>query len=365
MEQPKIAIIYLSFHCEPYIDMVVNALKNITYPKDRLELVIVDNPHPQHGSSVRYLEENVMPLSEKELPHVTILAQKENWGFAGGNNKGVEWALEHNFDYVYFHNNDGFVATDCFEPLVEAMEADKTIGIAQSLIVLYPDTDRINSAGNAFHYLGFGYCDKYRMKVNEVSLPAVKEVPYASGAGVMVSLDAIKKHGAWDGDFFMYHEDLEWSLRLRMQNYKIILVSGSVFYHQYQFSRSIMKFYWMERNRFAVLLMFFRIPTLLLLTPMLLVMEVGQWIYGIKNGAWTERIKVYKYWVHWKNWKIWLAKRKKIQKTRKVSDRYLMSFAATGIYFQDTPVDDPILKYIGNPIMKVYYWIVVKGLIWW
>ena len=55
MNYPKIAIIYLSFHSEPYMDDVVSALKKITYPKDRLELVIVDNPHPEYGSSFRYI----------------------------------------------------------------------------------------------------------------------------------------------------------------------------------------------------------------------------------------------------------------------------------------------------------------------
>ena len=67
---PKVAIVYLSFHSEPYLDDVVAALQKMTYPKDRVELVIVDNPHPTHGSSVRFIEETVLPLSCKELPHV-------------------------------------------------------------------------------------------------------------------------------------------------------------------------------------------------------------------------------------------------------------------------------------------------------
>ena len=53
MPQPKIAIIYLSFHCEPYIDDVMSALKKLTYPKDKLAFVVVDNPHPEYGSSIR------------------------------------------------------------------------------------------------------------------------------------------------------------------------------------------------------------------------------------------------------------------------------------------------------------------------
>ena len=366
MEQyPKIAIVYLSFHCEPYMDDILSSLKKLTYPKERIEFIIVDNPHPEHGPSVKYIEENVMPLSGKEIPHVTLLPQKTNLGFAGGNNAGVDWALENNFDYIYFHNNDGFMAANCLEPIVEALEKDKSVGIAQSLMLLHPETELINSTGNAFQYLGFGFCNEYRFKIKDVELPEVKEIAYASGAALMISADLIRQYGSWDNDFFLYHEDLEWSMRLRMTGKKIILVRDSVFYHKYQFARSITKFYWMERNRYGTMLMFFRWPTLLLLLPMALGMELGLLLFSIKGGWFKERMKVYKYWLKWENWKLWLGKRKRTQALRTVSDRYLMSYAVSGIYFQDKSTDNPIVNYIGNPILKIYYWAVVKALIWW
>lgn len=362
---PKIAIVYLSYHSEPYMDDVVSALKKLTYPKDRLEFVIVDNPHPEHGSSVRYFEENVMSLSGNEIPHVTLLPQKENTGFARGNNIGAEWALEHGFDYVYFHNNDGFFATNALEPLIEAFEADEKVGATQSLLLLHPETDLLNSAGNSFNYLGFGFCSEYRTKVADLHLPASKEIAYASGAALMVRTDLIKQYGAWDKDFFLYHEDLEWSFRLRTLGYKVILVRDSVFYHKYQFSRSITKFYWMERNRYGTMLMYFRWPTLILLAPIAIGLEFGLWLFAFMNGYWKERVKVYKYWLKWENWKLWLGKRKKIQKMRKVSDRYLMNYAVSGIYFQDQATDNPLVNYVANPIMKVYYFLIVKLIIWW
>lgn len=362
---PKIALVYLSFHCEPYMDDVISALKKLTYPKDRVELVIVDNPHPEYGSSVRYIEETVMPLSVKEIPHVTLLPQKENTGFSGGNNVGAKWAIDNGFDYVFFHNNDGFLAANALEPLVEVMERDKTIGIAQSLMLLHPETDLVNSTGNAFQYLGFGFCADYRLPVRELKLPPVKEIAYASGAAMIISANLIRSYGMWDEDFFLYHEDIEWSFRLRSVGYRIVTVTQSVFFHKYQFSRSITKFFWMERNRYGVMLMFFRWPTLLLLLPMALILEIGLWIFAFKNGSFKERIKVYKYWLQWKHIRLWLGKRKHIQRIRRKRDRDILLLSLPGIYFQEKKMDSPLLKYVGNPIMTVYYWIVVKGLIWW
>ena len=362
---PKIAIVYLSFHCEPYIDDVVSSLKKVTYPKDKLELVIVDNPHPEHGPSVKHIEENVMPMSGEEIPHVTLLPQDENLGFAGGNNKGAEWAMENDYDYVFFHNNDGFVASNCFEPLVEHMEENEDVGMAQSLMLLHPDTDLINSTGNSFHYLGFGFCSDYRKPVKQLDIEEPKEVGYASGAALMLRTDLIEEYGAWDEDYFLYHEDMEWSFRLRSAGYKIHMVPDSVFYHKYQFSRSITKFYWMERNRYGTWLRFFSWPTLLVLLPMELIIEVGLWIYAFKNGWLDKRWEIFSYWLKPSNWKMWLEKRKKTQEIKEVSDRELLSYATPEIKFQEKSMQDPLLQNIGNPIMKLYYYLVVRVLIWW
>src|SRR3989338_2601152 len=224
----SIAIIYLSYHSEPYLGDMIEAVKRLTYPKDRLTLVIVDNPHPEHGSSVEAIRTRVVPLSGRELPQVILLPQAENLGFAGGNNAGIRWALANHFDFVYLHNQDGFMASNALELLVRSLAEDPQIAIAQSLILLHPETEYINNAGNSFHYLGFGFCDLYRIKRSAVELPRVKEVAYASGAACLVRCEAMRAAGLLDEDFFLYHEDLEWSFRLRSRGYRVALVPGSL-----------------------------------------------------------------------------------------------------------------------------------------
>lgn len=364
-EYPEIAVVYLSYHCDPYIDDVVSAFKKITYPQDKIELVIVDNPHHEHGPSVKTIEEKVMPLSGEEIPHVTLLPQDENLGFAGGNNVGAEWAAENDYDYVFFHNDDGFVSADCFEPLVEHMENNEDVGIAQSLMLLHPDTDKINSKGNTYHYLGFGFCTDYRKPASEVKGAEPEEISYASGAAFMVSTDLIEEYGGWDEDYFLYHEDMEWSMRLRSAGYDIKVVPDSIFYHKYQFSRSITKFYWMERNRYGTWLRFFSWPTLLILLPMALIVELGLLLYSIKNGWFKKKLEIYWYWLQPSNWKLWLKKREETQKIKEISDRELLSYAHPTIEFQEKSMQDPLIQNIGNPIMKLYYYIIVRGLIWW
>ncbi|MBI5729333.1 MAG: glycosyltransferase family 2 protein [Candidatus Magasanikbacteria bacterium] len=361
---PKVAIVYLSFHSEPYLDDVVSALKKITYAKDLVELVIVDNPHPIFGSSVRFIEETIMPFSGKELPHVTLLPQEKNLGFSGGNNAGMNWAIQHGFDYVYLHNDDGFVAASFLEPLVEAMEADPSIGAAQSLVMLYPETNLINTSGNSFHYLGIGYCNNFRVRKDDVKLTPIAATSYASGAAVLLRTSFLKDYGLWDEDFFLYHEDIEYSLRLKSVGKRIVTVTSSVFYHKYTFGRNAEKLYYIERNRLGVLLMFYKWPTLLLLVPIALFWEFGVVIFALRTGWLRTKLRTYGYWLSFQHWGRWLQKRAHIQKRRTVSDRRLLHDAVSRVTFNEASIDNPMLRYVGNPLMAAY-WAIVQHFIFW
>jgi len=233
------------------------------------------------------------------------------------------------------------------------------------MVLLHPETDLINTSGNEYHYLGFGYGNDYRKNINDTSFKAVEDIGYASGAAIMMRTDLIKEYGFWDEDYFMYHEDTDYSLRMKMIGKRVVMVQDSEFFHKYQFAKSIQKYYWIERNRYTLLFLFYKWPTLLILLPMLLVLEVGLFLFSVKGGWAKEKMKVYAYWLKPENWKMWLKKRKEIQKTRIISDRQLLAGSVTGIYFQEKSVESPLLLYIGNPIMRLYYLVVVRLFVWW
>lgn len=362
----KIAIVYLVYyHNEAYIDDMAAAVKNMTYPKDLVELVIVINPHEKYGPFVHYIEETLLPESGKSLPHITILVQDTNTGFAEGSNIGINWAIEHEFDYAYMHNNDGFVAANAFEPLVDAMDADKTIGAAQSLMLLHPETALINSTGNAIQFLGFGFCKNYKVRLSDLQLEPIEEVGYPSGAAVLLRCSTVKDIGGYDEDYWLYHEDLELGLRMRIIGLRSVMVKSSVFYHKYQFARSVTKLFWMERNRYGTMLIYFNWLTLLLLLPVAIPVELGLIAFSLKGGWFKERVKAYAYWLKISNWKLWLGKRKRIRALKKVSDRKLLLNTVSGIHFQDKMTDNVLVNKLANPVLKVYYWIVVKGIIRW
>ncbi len=359
----KVAIIYLCWSSEPlkFLEPALDGIKKQTYSKENVELLIVYNSHKEDEQSALPFIEKTVEKNKGELPKINILAQSENLGFVGGNNVGMRYAIENNFDYVFLHNGDGVLESHAIKKLVERMESELEIGAVQSLVLLDSNRSLINSAGNNFHYLGFGYCNLYKKNIDVLD-KGEKDVGYLSGAALMMRVDLLEKHGLWDEDLFIYHDDLEYSLRLRSLGYKLELVCDSLFYHKYDFKRNKEKYYLMERNRFAIMLMYFKWPTLLLFLPMAVIMEIGLLIFSLKDGWFKSKIRVYGYWLNISNLAMWLKKRKKIQLLKKRSDSYLLNHAVGVIKFED--IDNWLLRYIANPILSIYFYIIKLFIFW-
>ena len=214
--------------------------------------------------------------------------------------------------------------------------------------------------GNSIHYLGFAFCNYYKHQDN-LGLTEAFETPYVSGAACLIKMSALNKTGLFDERLFMYHEDVDLGWRLRLAGYKIMLDPLSVAYHKYNYSKAKYKFYYMDRNRFIVLLQNYRLLTLLLILPMLLFMELGIIIFSLKNGWFGEKLKGYA-WIILHLPSI-LAQRINVQfKIRKVKDREIVKFFVGTIEFQE--VDNWLLKFLINPIMQIY-WLIIKKIIVW
>ena len=82
----------------------------------------------------------------------------------------------------------------------------------------------------------------------------------------------------------MYHEDLDLGWRMKLLGYNNIVAKTSVVYHSYEFSRSIKKYYYMERNRFIVMFQNYKLGTILLILPVLVIMEMGLLLFSLSNG---------------------------------------------------------------------------------
>ena len=345
----RVLVLVLSYNGSRYLGDCLSSLRQTLYPKDAFEILVVDN-----GST-----DDSVALIRRDWPEVRIIENGKNLGFAGGNNIGLIYAVERDFDYVYLLNQDTVVTPGFLVETVKAAGTDPAIGAIQSKLLLFDDPGRINTIGNEIHYLGFGFAGGYRTLDRDLD---TAEIPYGSGACVLLRVSALKDVGLFNEDFFLYQEDLDLGWRLRLAGYRILRAPRSVVYHKYEFSRHPKKYYYLERNRHLILLQNYKPATWLVIGIPLLVMQIGVFFYSLIAGFWREELKVYAYFCHVENWRKALATRRQVQKKRRVADRDVVKFFTGKVEFED--LRNPILKYIANPIFNAY-WQVAKRLIQW
>lgn len=361
---PRIAIVYLVWNDEPskYLARALDAISAQTFYKENLRLFIVYNPADNCVSQLPLIQSEVNKKKDN-LPSTVILPQEKNVGFPGGNNIGIKIALEDGCDYVFLHNADGYLAPTAVAEMVSAFESDKKIGQVQALIRLYPEIDLINSAGNRFHFLGIGYCAHFRERADSVFLAPVSDIGYASGAATMLRADLLKKFGFWREEFYLYHEDTEYSLRLKINGFRVVLAGRAEFFHEYEFSKNKTKFYWIERNRHTLKYLFYKWPTLVLTWPLEIGYNLGLAIAAVLGGWMPELSRVYWYWLQPVNWQKWREIRRSNLHTRQLSDRQLLLWSEYAVDSAELVVPAPI-KFLANLVFRLYYYF-LKLIIWW
>ena len=256
------------------------------------------------------------------FPAAQIVENRANLGFAEGSNVGLRIALAAGARYVVLLNPDTVVEPRWLEELVRSAEVDDTIGVCQSKIYRYPASSPpvINTVGNRLHYTGVGWCG-HLDEIDRGQFADDVEIPYASGAAMLVKSDVVRDIGLLDADLFMYHDDLDWSLRARLRGHRIVLSAKSVVYHRYEFRRNPAKFFFIERNRLIWLCKTHRASFLLLILPALVAMEGAVLYYALMQGWLGAKLRSYADFLrlnrHWRD------ARRAIQKTRLVSDKSL------------------------------------------
>lgn len=354
----KVAIILVNYkdYAKRFLDECRDSLRAQNYPPELMKVYVADNASSEE--SRKYLEDNF-----REAEIIT----REAGNYSAANNAGIKKGLADGCEYFVIANMDTKFDENWLAELVKAIESNPAIGIAQSKILLYPknkeewENPKINSLGNVLHYLGFGGTSFYNEPDREVEgLPEIGG--YASGCSFIIKKEVLEKIGGYNEEYYMYHDDIEMSWKAKLAGYKIILAPKSVVYHKYEFERSVRMLYYMERNRYMTIFIFYNILTLLLIMPALVLMELGMIAYSIANGWFKTKINIWLYFLRPSAWVKIIKSRKSIKLIRKKAEHEIVDSFSGLILFQE--IANPVLKYIANPILNFYWQIVKKVIIW-
>lgn len=223
MQFPNVFIVLLNWNGWKDTIECLDSLKNLDYPN--YEIVVVDN-----GST----DESVTEISKikSQISNLTLLTNQENLGFSGGNNTGIRYALSRGAEYILILNNDTTVESDFLTRMVEVAESDQKIGMVGAKICFYdkPNTIWHNGGGSFNWFTGSTPKDHGRPDAQNEERPS--ELDFITAACVLVKQEIIKKIGMLDERFFLYYEDVEWSLRARKAGFKLLWAPKAKIYHK-------------------------------------------------------------------------------------------------------------------------------------
>ena len=217
-------------------------LDTLPLEDNSLEVIVVDNASKEDEASI----------IEQRYPTVTVIRSPQNFGFAGGNNLGIKAA---HGEYLFFLNNDTVLRhqTSDIRPLIDRLESSDKIGAVCPKIRFSWEHHPIQYAGYTplspitmrNHAIGFGEDDHGQY---DTPYPT----PYAHGAAMMVKREVIDKAGLMPECYFLYYEELDWSMMIRRAGYDIWYEPACTIYHkesQTTGQASALRTYYVTRNR--------------------------------------------------------------------------------------------------------------------
>jgi GT2 family glycosyltransferase len=285
MDYPRVSIIILNWNGWEDTTECLESVYQINYPN--FDVILVDNASEDdslekirdycsgnlkvESSFFEYNPEN-KPIKVREysedfensqgslkienstLPPLTLIKNKKNYGFPGGNNGGMKYALKFfNPDYILLLNNDTVVEENFLGELIEKGESRGDIGILGPKIYFYDEPNIIWSAGCKISWKLSRGIQIGTNEVDKGQYDTEKEVEYVSGSAFLIKKELIEKIGLMDETYFLYFEESDWTLRANQEGYKSLYVPSASVWHKVSRSgggiSNPIGLYYITRNR--------------------------------------------------------------------------------------------------------------------
>jgi GT2 family glycosyltransferase len=305
---PPLTVVVPSLNGREMLGLVLSSLEGQTFRN--FEIVVVDNG--SDDGSVEYLHD--------EWPSVEVVALDRNHGFAAAVNRGIERTRS---ELVALVNNDMELDPGFLEELVAALRRHPSAGSATAKMLRSDDRTVIDGAGDVISWSG-GAARRGQGQADGGRYDAPSSIFGACAGAAVYRRDALDSVGPFDEDFFAYLEDADWSFRAQLRGYSCRYVPGARAYHVGGATSGRMgdlEVFLVPRNRIALVLKNFPLRRLIRHLPVLLLRQLREFALAVRDGrgrtllrAWSAAIRALPR---------TLAKRRAIQRSRRVSDRAL------------------------------------------
>ena len=205
----KVAVIIVNWKKYTITSKCIESVFKCNY--SNYEIILVDN------------ESDDSKLSTLKRKNITTISNSKNEGFSKANNQGIEYALKNNFDYVLMLNNDTIVKSNLIDVLVRTAQAKK-ISAIQPLILNHNGQKIWNGGGKINYFFGIFFSSNKASK-------SYKLIDWFTGCCCLFETKLFVEIGKLDERFFAYYEDVDLSLRIKKNGYKIGFTSQTELIH--------------------------------------------------------------------------------------------------------------------------------------
>lgn len=227
------------------LDDTCSLIDTIPFDDFPLEVIVVDNASCDDEATI----------IEHRYPQVRVIRSHKNLGFAGGNNLGIRAAKG---KFLFFVNNDTVFFRESkvkvnLQALVNRFASSSKIGTICPKIRFFWDDAPIQFAGYTplssitMRNRAIGYDEQDHGQYN-IAHPT----PYAHGAAMMVKREVIAQVGMMPECYFLYYEELDWSMMIRRAGYEIWYDPAVTVFHKESRATgqsSPLRMYYITRNR--------------------------------------------------------------------------------------------------------------------
>lgn len=273
-------------------------------PYRPVEVIVVDNGS-QDGSP---------EVVQKEFPGVRLIPLAGNQGFAAGCNRGVEAATS---DNIILLNNDAAVDEHWIPGLLHMISVEDR-AVVTSKVITDGVPQQFYTMNGTINYLGYNIMGHF------VDL---SEVFFAGGASLMFRKSEVGL--PFPEEYFLYHEDVFLSWRMRLRGRRVGMAQASVVHHKGSVTTRrqpgpLVTFY-QERNRLLNCLLLYQARTLVTLIPYFVADGVAKLTLSLfaRRKSPSGILRSYGWIILHAQWV--LARRRELQKERMVSDREILA----------------------------------------
>ena len=222
MRPPRVCAVVLSWNHRDEVAAFVSRASASGPPAARPAFVIVDNGSTD-GSVTHFRE---------RLPDVPVIENGRNLGFAGGMNRGIEFALAGGFDYAWLLNTDMELPESTLQTLLDRIAGVRNVGLASPVVVNAAHRDRWVWGGGGYD-LERGAMIPWARRDIELHriAPGVIDTDRQMGTALLVSLSMVREIGKLDERLFAYYEDDDISMRARAAGYASVICTDAFVYH--------------------------------------------------------------------------------------------------------------------------------------